>query len=219
MPTQKSTTILIVDDHPLVRAGLRQLIADEADLRVCGEADGMSEAMRILKKLTPDVAIVDLSLANGSGLDLIKRIYAVAPSVRILVSSMYDESIFAERALRAGAMGYVNKQQASENVIKAIRQLLSGKLYLSARMTDRLIHQGITGVKRKSGDLNLAKLSDREVEVFDLIGRGFSTNQIAAKLSLSIKTIETHRAHIKKKLNLRSPNELTVRAVQWSLER
>ncbi len=219
MQPRKPIQILIVDDHPLVRAGLRQLVADEPDFVVSGETENMGKAVQMVKEVAPDVAIVDISLADGSGLDLIKRIHAVAPAVRILVASMHDESMFAERAIRAGAMGYLNKQEAAKNVIKAIHKILEGKLYLSPRMTDHLVLKSIGGGAQDREANYLDKLSDREMEVFDLIGRGLSTSQIAARLKLSIKTIETHRAHIKKKLHLQSANELTMRAVQWALER
>jgi len=218
MHARKPATILIVDDHPLVRAGLRQLVSDEPDLEVCGETANILDAVRMVKETPPDLAIVDISLSDGSGLDLIKRIHAVAPGVRILVASMYDESIYAERAMRAGAMGYLNKQEVAGNVTKALRRILEGKLYLSKKMTDRLVLQGISGTIKKSGGSLISSLSDREVQVFECIGLGLSTAQIATRLSLSIKTIETHRAHIKKKLNLQSANELTMRAVQWALE-
>lgn len=218
MQPRNPVQILIVDDHPLVRAGLHQLITDEPDFVVCGETGNVWEAVRMVKQSPPDLAIVDISLSDGSGLDLIKRIRTVAPSVRILVASMHDESVFAERAMRAGAMGYVNKQEVAENVIKAARRILGGKLYLSPRMTDQVLLKSITGGQQYQVGSSLDLLSDREMEVFDLIGRGLGTSQIAAKLSLSIKTIETHRAHIKKKLHLHSANELTMRAVQWALE-
>ncbi len=219
MPTRELSKILIVDDHPLVRAGLRQLISDEPDFKVCGEAANVHEAVSMARETRPDLAIVDISLADGSGLDLIKRIHAIASAVRILVASMYDESIFAERAIRAGAMGYINKQEAAENVIEAVRQILDGKFYLSPQLTDHLVRQGIAGASAKSQNSVIGTLSDRELGVFEFIGRGLSTAQIAAKLKLSVKTIETHRAHIKKKLNLQSASELTMRAVQWTLER
>lgn len=219
MQPPKPVQVLIVDDHPLVRAGLRQLVMDEPDLEVCGETANMHDAIQLVKEDPPDLAIVDIALSDGSGLELIKRIHAVAPAVRILVASMYDESVFAERAMRAGAMGYLNKQEAAENVIKAARRILGGKVYLSPQMTDHMVLQGISGTPHKPDGSPISCLSDREVEVFSLIGRGLGTAQIAARLRLSVKTIETHRAHIKKKLNLQSANELTMRAVQWALER
>ena len=218
MHARQPVRILIVDDHPVVRAGLRQLITDEPDFKVCGEAANMHEAVRMVKETTPDLTIVDLSLPDGSGLGLIRRMHTLAPAVRVLVASMHDESVYAERALRAGAMGYINKQEAAENVINAIRRILAGKLYLSPQMTDQLVMQRIAGTAQNPDNSPLSSLSDREVEVFELIGHGLSTAQIAKKLSLSVKTIETHRAHIKKKLNLQSANELTIRAVQWALE-
>jgi DNA-binding NarL/FixJ family response regulator len=208
---------MIVDDHPLVRAGLRQLIADEPDLVVCSEAASAHEAVKLLDSCTPALAIVDISLADGSGLELIKRIHARNPEIRILVASMHDESLFAERALRAGAMGYINKQEAAARVIDALRQVLRGKIYVSQKMTENLLRNA-TGSRDTQTTSPIQRLSNRELEVFELIGRGLSTCKIAEKLHLSIKTIETHRANIKKKLGLETGNELALRAMQWSLE-
>jgi DNA-binding NarL/FixJ family response regulator len=212
-----STKILIIDDHPLVRSGLRALIEGEADLSVCCEAASMSEALEELTKITPDFAIIDLSLPDGNGLDLIKRILARHPEVPILVSSMYDESLFAERALRAGAKGYINKQEAGERVIEAIRSILRGNSYLSQRMMERML-QSKAALRQKQSPPAIEQLSNRELEVFEFIGNGLGTREIARRLKLSIKTIETHRANIKKKLGLDSSGELTRRAVQWTLE-
>ena len=218
MITKKAAKILIVDDHPLMRTGLRQLISDEPDFSVCGEADSVREAMQLLADTSPDAAIVDLSLPDGSGLDLIKRIHARNSATRILVVSMYDELLFSERSLRAGAMGYISKQEAPSKVIDALRQVLDGKVYLSPQMTERML-RGVTGTKpKKANESQLDSLSDRELEVFGLIGRGLSTAEIAGKLNLSIKTIETHRANIKKKLHLNTSNELILQAMHWSIE-
>lgn len=217
MTVKAAAPILIVDDHPLVRAGLRQLIADEPDLVVCGEAASVKEAIKLLDSCTPAVAIVDISLTDGSGLDLIKRIHARAPGIRILVASMHDESLFAERALRAGATGYINKQEAAAKVVEALRHVLRGKIYLSQKMTEILLRNA-TGVRERQATSSIESLSNRELEVFELIGRGLGTCNIAEKLNLSIKTIETHRANIKKKLGLATGNELAMRAMQWTLE-
>ncbi|MCO6414131.1 MAG: response regulator transcription factor [Thiogranum sp.] len=217
MTAKTAATVLIVDDHPLVRAGLRQLIADEPDLVVCGEAASVQEAIKLLDSCTPAVAIVDISLADGSGLELIRRMHARAPGIRILVASMHDESLFAERALRAGATGYINKQEAAAKVIEALRQVLRGKIYLSQKMTEVLLRNA-TGVRERQTTSSIESLSNRELEVFELIGRGLSTCKIAEKLHLSIKTIETHRANIKKKLGLGNGNELALKAMQWTLE-
>jgi DNA-binding NarL/FixJ family response regulator len=212
-----SASIFIVDDHPLVRSGFQQLIAGEADLSICGEAGTVSEALEKVMRHKPDVAIVDISLPDGNGLELVKRLRIRSPKTRILVISMHDEELFAERALRAGVQGYINKQEAAEKVIEAIREILSGKLYLSRRMTERLLNRVSSGTEAL-GRSPVGSLSDRELEVFDLIGRGLATGEIADKLHLSVKTIETYRANIKKKLNLKSASELSRTAIQWSLE-
>ena len=211
-------SILIVDDHPLVRSGLRELIKHEPDLEVCCEAASLQEAVELLGHYSPEVAIIDISLPDGSGLDLIKRLRIRNPDTRILVLSMHDETLLAERALRAGARGYINKEEAAMNIIAAIRRILKGKTWMSQRMTEHLLRMGAAGAP-ESLDSPAECLSNRELEVFELIGRGLSTGEIAGKLHLSVKTIETHRAKIKKKLNIDSGGELTRRAMQWSFER
>lgn len=218
MNSRTPAKILIVDDHPLVRDSMRQLLEGEPDFEVCGEAGGVREAMRMVKKASPDLATIDMSLADGSGLTLIKRIRSVAPEVRILVVSMHDDSAFTERAMRAGAMGYLNKQEASGNVTRALRQLLAGEVYLGRKTLDHLAQQGSIGTVEKWNKPSATALTNREFEVFELLGRGFSTIQIADKLNVSRKTVETHRVHIKDKLNVQSANELIMRAVQWVLE-
>ncbi len=209
------TRILIVDDHPLVRTGFAQLIGDCPDLEVCGEAADMAEALKQVETTSPDLAIIDLSLAGGSGLDLIDRIKSRNKSILMLVASMHDETLYAERVLAAGARGYINKQEAQDSIIRAIRQVLSGKVYLSQHMTDRLLSGMVdsTGEKR-----DIDSLSNRELQVFELIGEGVSSSQIAEQLNLSIKTIETHQAHIKKKLGLDSAHELNQRAIRWVMD-
>ena len=207
--------ILIVDDHPLVRTGFAQLIGDTHDLEVCGEAGNMADALDLATELKPDLAIIDLSLAGGSGLDLIEHIKARDSEIRMLVASMHDEALYAERVLAAGARGYVNKQEAQDKIILAIRQVLDGKVYLSDRMTERMIAGMVDG---KSEKRDIESLSNRELQVFELIGQGISTSKMAEHLNLSVKTIETHQAHIKKKLGLSSAHELTHRAVRWVLE-
>jgi DNA-binding NarL/FixJ family response regulator len=208
---------MIVDDHPLVRSGFRQLIESETDLNVCCEAATMSEALQLIKHCTPDLVIIDLSLPDGNGLELIKRMRAMQTNTLILVSSMHDEDMFAERALRAGAKGYINKQEAGEQVIVAARQVLDGKVYLSSHMAARLLLEQ-DGNPRAPMLSPVEHLSNRELEVFDLIGHGKTTGEIADKLHLSVKTIETHRANIKIKLGLSSAGELTRSAVQWTLD-
>ena len=209
------TRILIVDDHPLVRAGLAQLIGDCPDLEVCGEAADMAEALKQIDAVKPDLAIIDLSLAGGSGLDLIERIRARDKNVLMLVASMHDEKLYAERVLAAGARGYINKQEAQDRIIQAIRQVLGGKIYLSQNMTDRLLN-GIFDANGEKRDID--SLSNRELQVFELIGQGVSSSQMAAQLNLSTKTIETHQAHIKKKLGLASAHELIQRAIRWVMD-
>src|ERR1700722_20806911 len=209
--------ILIVDDHPLVRSGLRLLIDCEHDLSVCGEAANADEAMRLLEQHKPDLLIVDLSLKESSGLELIKRIKAKHPDAKMLVSSMFEESLYAERVLNAGALGYVHKQEGMERVIEAIRCVLSGRVWLSTAMSDRMLRR-MTISQAPPTQSPVHTLSDRELEVFELIGRGRSTKDIAKQLHLSVKTVETHREKIKAKLGLVSGAELTRAAVQWILE-
>ncbi len=204
--------ILIVDDHPLVRAGIAQLISDCPDLEVCGEAANMADALRQIDSNPPDLAIIDLSLAGGSGLDLIEHIKSRNLDILMLVASMHDETLYAERVLAAGARGYINKQEAQDSIIRAVRQLLSGKVYLSEAMTDRML-SGMVDTRADKRDIE--SLSNRELQVFELIGQGVPSGQIANQLNLSIKTIETHQANIKKKLRLNSAHELNQRAIRW----
>ncbi len=209
------TRILIVDDHPLVRTGFAQLIGDCPDLEVCGEAGDMAEALKQIEATSPDLAIIDLSLAGGSGLDLIERIKSRHGDILMLVASMHDETLYAERVLAAGARGYINKQEAQDRIIQAIRHVLSGRVYLSQQMTDRLL----SGMVDAGGDKrDIDSLSNRELQVFELIGQGVATSQMAEQLNLSVKTIETHQAHIKKKLGLGSAHELNQRAIRWVME-
>jgi len=207
--------ILIVDDHPLVRTGFAQLIGDTPDLEVCGEAADMVTALKLVDSTVPDLAIIDLSLSGGSGLDLIEHIKARDSEMLMLVASMHEESLYAERVLAAGARGYINKQEAQEKIIQAIRQVLNGKVYLSEHMTERILNNIVIGADDKR---DIDALSNRELQVFEMVGQGVATSKMAAQLNLSIKTIETHQAHIKKKLNLSSAHELTHRAIRWVLE-
>jgi len=213
---QRTSRIMIVDDHALVRHGLGQLISGEADLEVCAQAATIDEALGRLDS-EPDLIVIDISLKEGNGIELIKQVKARDADIKMLVSSMHDESLFAERALHAGAKGYINKQESTENVLDAIRHVLDGHIYLSPKMTDRLLH-GVVEGQRVPETSSIEKLSDRELQVFELIGQGMSTRQIANQLSLSIKTIETHREHIKGKLNLKNGAELSRHAVRWVLE-
>lgn len=207
--------ILIVDDHPLVRTGFAQLIGDTPDLKVCGEAADMATALKLVDIITPDLAIIDLSLAGGSGLDLIQHIKTKNSNILMLVASMHEESLYAERVLAAGARGYINKQEAPEKIIQAIRQVLNGKVYLSDHMTELILNNMVTGRDDKR---DIDSLSNRELQVFEMIGQGVAPGKIAEQLNLSVKTIETYQAHIKKKLGLSSTHKLTHRAIRWVLE-
>jgi DNA-binding NarL/FixJ family response regulator len=213
---QKKNKVLVVDDHPIVRRGLAELIAMEPDMEFCGEAADMAEAIKLIEANCPDVAIVDMTLKSGHGLELIQHIKANHAGVKMLVSSMHDELLFAERSLRAGAMGYIPKHEATETLLDAIRQVLRGEIYLTARMSNRMMHN-LAGKPAETDPINT--LSNREVEVFEMIGQGLTTQQIAGKLKLSAKTIETHREKIKGKLDLKNSAELNRRAVQWVLEK
>jgi len=208
--------ILIVDDHPIVRRGLRELVADEPDLEVCGEAEDVAGALQQVEALSPDVVVIDLSLKGGHGLELIQEIKARQRPVKMLVSTMHDESLFAERVLRAGAMGYISKQESPDKIIGALRQVLRGEIYLSPRMANRFLHRLASGQSFETAPID--SLSDRELQVFEMIGQGLATKQIARKLDLSPKTIEAHREKIKAKLNLKSGAELSRHATQWVLE-
>jgi len=208
--------VLIVDDHPIVRRGLTEMINQEPDLEVCGESADTAEALEQVKQKSPDVMVVDLSLRTGHGIDLIEQVKALDDRIRMIVSSMHDESLFAERALRAGALGYLSKQEPAGKLIDAIRHVARGEIYLSSTMSNRLLYAVVGGDRLDRNPI--ASLSNRELEVFEMIGQGLATKQIAGKLRLSPKTIETHREKIKNKLNLCNSNELNRRAVQWVLE-
>lgn len=210
--------VLIVDDHPAIREALAIRIAGEADLEVCGEAAGVAEALQLAADTHPDVAIIDLSLKSGSGLDLIKRLRDKHDDLQMLVWSMHSEDLYAERALRAGARGYINKEHATGRIIEAIRQVLNGKVYLSPAMTEKLLERQVGSSKRDSGLAPISTLSDRELDVFRLIGQGVKTAEIASRLHLSVKTVETYRDRIRQKLNLKDGSALTHRATQWILE-
>jgi DNA-binding NarL/FixJ family response regulator len=212
-----SIKILIVDDHPLVRQGLMGLLSTQPDFEVCGEANGIADARFQADSQKPDVAIIDLTLEDGSGIELIKYLSETHPEMKLLVLTMHDELVFAERALRAGAMGYVNKQEVSRTIVKAIRDILEGKMYLSRRATERMVQLAV-GSKGRQGMSPIERLTDRELEIFQMIGQGLTTRQIAAKLGLSPKTIDAHRERIKQRLELKNVTELTKHAVQWVLE-
>lgn len=210
--------ILIVDDHPIVRRGLARLIEAESDLLVCAEAEGLSQAMLAFRETKPDLLIADVSLQNGSGIELVKELIAQQPDVKILVCSMHDEALYAQRALRAGAKGYISKEEATMELAAAIRRVLAGGVYLSERMTNAILSGTIERDDSSPNRSPVELLSDRELEVFEQIGHGVTTKQIAEKLHLSPKTVETYRENIKAKLNLENATALTKQAVQWVLE-
>jgi DNA-binding NarL/FixJ family response regulator len=206
--------VFVVDDHPIVRQGLSQLINREPDLSVCGEAEDARTALDALGPAKPDIVIVDVSLDGPDGIELLKTIRSRDSKLPVLMLSMHDESLYAERALRAGANGYIMKQEATERVLIAIRQILSGEVYVSDRMSQKMMQQFI----HRSGPAMsspMAELTDRELEVFRLIGHGHGTRQIAEELHLSVKTVESYYAHIKEKLTLKNARELVQHAVQW----
>ena len=210
------TRILIVDDHSMVREGLRLRLSAFPDLMICGEATTEDEAIEMVNKTNPGLVIVDISLKSGHGVELIKRIKAIDPKVKMLVSSGFQESLYAERALRAGALGYLNKQDSGEKVIDAIRTILLGERYVSAAITERLVSQAL-GNRSESAD-PIDTLTDRELEIFRSIGNGKTSGTIARELFLSIHTIDTHRENIKRKLGVKNAAELSRHAVQFLLE-
>jgi DNA-binding NarL/FixJ family response regulator len=210
--------VLVVDDHPIVREGLTALIAMQSDLEVCGEADDVADALAAFIKTSPDVAVIDISLKSGNGIDLIKRIMNHEATARLLVWSMYPDNLYAERALRAGAMGYVHKGQATRQIIEAIRSVLAGKIYLSDEISAKLLSKWVGAGDRLVPSSPLEHLADRELETFELLGQGLTTQQIARKMHVKPKTVETYRARLKEKLNLSNASELIQRAVQWLAE-
>src|SRR5262249_992331 len=213
-----TTKVLIVDDHPVVREGLALRIDRQPDLEVCGEAADEAEALRCVTALKPDVAVIDISLQSGNGIDLIKRLRQRHGDVRMVVWSMYSENLYAERALHAGALGYVTKDQPTDHIIAAIRRVRDGKTYLSEAAAERLLQRAVGGNPEAAPRSEVDQLSDRELEVFRLIGMGLSTRQAAEKLHVSPKTVETYQARIKSKLGLDNAHDLIRRAVQWLAE-
>jgi DNA-binding NarL/FixJ family response regulator len=210
----KKTKIVLVDDHPLVREWLANLINQQLDLEVIGDADSAPKALQVIAAAQPEIAIVDISMEGGSGLELIKDIRASYPNVAVLVLSMHDESIYAERAFRAGARAYIMKREATKRVLEAIRCVLEGKLYMSDKMAMKMAEKFVDGRPAAEGS-PIEKLSDRELEVFQLLGRGYNTRQIADELHVSFKTIQSFSARIKEKLNFSNANELLREAVRW----
>jgi DNA-binding NarL/FixJ family response regulator len=218
MPVKTKTIakrILIVDDHPMMRKGLAQLIDNEPDLKVCAEADTAGQAIDLVVKQKFDLALLDISLPDKNGLELIKDIRALNPELPVLVVSMHDELIYAERVLRAGGQGYIMKQEGGVKFLAAIRQVLSGHVYVSQIMSTRILDV-FSGKQNRDSGSPVRKFSDREFEIFQLVGQGVGTGEIAERLRLSIKTVETHRASIKKKLGVKTAVELVRYAVRWS---
>ena len=208
------TRVLLVDDHPILRRGLAELINQEADMMVCGEAEDSPRAFEAISTLGPDVAVVDISLKGSNGIELIKNVKARYPDLPILVLSMHDESLYAERALRAGGLGYIMKEEAIEQVLVAIRRVLTGEIFLSDKMKSKMLQQLANG-RSKTLVSPIEHLTDRELEVFRLIGEGRSTRQIAGELHLSVRTVEAYREYIKGKLNLKNSTELVQHAFHW----
>jgi DNA-binding NarL/FixJ family response regulator len=208
------TQIVIVDDHPVLRRGVVQLVNQEPDLIVCGEADDAPDALKLLDKLKPELVLVDVTLKNSSGIELIKDIRIRHPNMLVLVLSMHSESFYAERVLRAGARGYVAKGEPPGKVIEGIRRVLTGEIYVSEKVAAKMLGK-LAGVRGSSEGPTVDSLSDREFEVFRLIGNGVATRDIADRLHLSVKTIETHRENIKQKLRLKNAAELLQHAIQW----
>ena len=212
----KKSRVFVVDDHPIIRQGLALLINRESDLTVCGEAEDAQTALQLVATHSPDILVVDISLNGPDGLDLLKNVRMWHPNLPVLILSMHDESIYAERALRAGAQGYIMKQEATEKVLVALRRILSREIYVSERIANRMLQRYI-GNPSAGTSSSIADLTDRELEVFRLIGEGHSTRQIADELHISIKTVESYQAHIKEKLSLRSARELVQHAIQWNI--
>lgn len=211
---KNKTTIFLVDDHPIVCEGLAQLINQECDLQVGGQANDASTAMKAIRSMKPDFVVVDISLEGKSGIELISEIKCSFPDIHVLALSMHVEPLIVERALMAGANGYVSKQEVTSVIIKAIRRVLSGAIYLSGAMSERLL-ENMYGKKLQPNRLLVDKLTQREFEIFRLIGRGMRTHEMAGTLNISVKTIEAHREHIKGKLKLKDSRELYNYALQW----
>jgi DNA-binding NarL/FixJ family response regulator len=207
--------VLIVDDHPMMRQGLVQLIGLEPDLAVCGEAENAGVALDAIGTLKPDLVLADISLPGKNGLELIKDFQTIQPGLPVLVISMHDESLYAERVLRAGGRGYIMKQEGGKKLMQAIRQVLDGKIYVSEKMSADIL-EIFSGRRAGAESSPLEKLTDREFEIFQLIGQGQRTRDIAEKLHLSVKTVDAHRANIKTKLKLNSATELVRYAVRWA---
>lgn len=212
-------SVFLVDDHPLVRESLTSLINQQPDLFVCGEAEDAASSLREIATLKPDVAVIDISLKDGSGMELIRSIKARMPDVATIVLSMHDEKNYAERAIRAGARGYVMKRESTKRIITAIRHVLQGRLALSDQIATGFAEKFVSSSRRPAGESPLEDLSDRELEVFTLLGRGLETRQIAETLNVSIKTVQAYCARIKHKRNLSTASELLREAIRWNEQR
>ncbi len=210
-----ATRVVLVDDHPMVRERLAELINRELDLQVCGEAEDRNQALHVIATAQPELAIVDLTLKGSHGIDLIKDLQILHPQVRILVVSMQEESLYAERAILAGARGYITKQEATRKILQAIRTVLAGEVYLSEPLKAQLLSR-VVGRSRPGEALSVAALADRELQVFEMMGHGLGTRQIAERLHLDIKTVETYRARIKEKLHLKDAAQLLQKAIAWA---
>jgi DNA-binding NarL/FixJ family response regulator len=210
--------VLVVDDHPMTRYGIARLIEQEPDLVVCGEAENVSRGLAAVRELKPHVVLADLTMPDGEGLELIKNVRSLHPEVAVLVVSMHDEALYAERALRAGARGYIMKNEGGEKLVEAIRQVLQGKIYVSENMSGKVL-EIFSGRRRRADDTTIGKLTDREFEVFRLLGQGLTTREIGQQLRLSTKTVETHRLHVREKLGLKTGPALIKYAVRWAATR
>lgn len=213
------TRVLLVEDHPMLRESMVYLINKELGMEVCGETDNVQQAMELIRDTRPDIAIVDISLRGTSGLELIKDIKSRGITVPVLVLSMHDENLYAERALRAGAQGYITKSQASSVVIEAIKTVRTGEVYVSSQLAAKIIKRVAIGGAGQASQTGMDLLADRELEVFELIGSGHSVKEIAELLNLGESTVDTYRARIKEKLGLRSAAEVVLRAGQWVKDR
>lgn len=208
-------SVLLVDDHPILREGLAQVIANAADLTVCGQAATSTEALALIEQTPPDIAVVDIFLEGSNGIELTKAIRDRWPQVKVLILSMHDESVYALRALRAGAMGYVMKQEVSGTILTAIRRILAGGRHFSAEVEAAVRLDELEGRSRADADNVLSLLTDREIEIFELFGHGHTRTEIASRLNVSVKTVEAHREHIKDKLRLKDATDLIRRAMLW----
>ena len=217
--TTLMTTILIVDDHPAIREALSMRISEQPDLAVLGEAATVSSAMESVREQRPDVALVDITLTDGNGIELINALQAHDDSIRILVCSMHEEAIYAERAIRAGATGYISKEHATAEIVEAIRRVAAGKLYVSDKLADVLLHRSLGTDRRSAAASSVHLLSDREFQVFEMLAEAMDTVAIAEKMRVSPKTVETYRLRIKDKLGVQTIAELIRRAVEWSFNK